>query len=80
MGTQRFLIIALDRTNTIFVVFQYHGFHDVPRVLITGVRSFQAFSPAPTWTDSYTWPRSHAGFDLMPDKMNYFRLSQAALL
>ena len=40
----RIKLIAFDRTHTIYVVFQSRGFYDVPRVLIAGARSFQAFA------------------------------------
>ena len=38
------IIIALDRTHTIYVVFQSRGFYDVPRVLIGDAKSFQALA------------------------------------
>jgi len=34
----------------------------------------------PSWTDWHTWPRSHAGIDPMPRKMNLDHPCQAALL
>ena len=60
-------VIAFDRTHTIYVVFQFRGFYDVPRVFIADARPFQVF--APSWTNRHTCLRSHAGVDPMPDWM-----------
>ena len=60
------IVIAFDRTDTIYVVFQSRGFYNVPLVLIADARSF---SP-PFWTDWHTWPRPHASIDPILDKNN----------
>lgn len=60
-------IFAFDRTHNIYVVLQDHGFYYVNRVLIEDARSFQLWPPSFTYWHS--WPRSHAGIDPMPDKI-----------
>ena len=72
------IIVAFKRTRTIYVVFQSRGFYDVPWVLISDARSFQALAPILDWLT--IWPRFHAGIDPMPRKMNLDHPCQAALL
>ena len=38
------MLIAFDRTHTIYVVFEFCGFYNFQRVLIVNARSFQALA------------------------------------
>ena len=52
---------AFNRTHTIYVVFQFRGFYDVPRVLIMDATSFQALAAI----------LDTLGFDLMLVSIRY---------
>ena len=57
------MVIAFHRTGTIYVVLQSCG---IWSWMPGNFRLSQ-----PSWTDWHTWPQSHAGIDLTPDKMNF---------
>ena len=71
------LLIALDRMHTVHADFYSSGFYDVPRVLISDARSFQALAPI---LDHVTHLASISCWYRSDVRQDRFRRSQAALL
>ena len=78
------MVIAYDRKHAIYVIFRSCGFYDVARVLITGVRSFQALVAILPWLThlasiSY-WYRSDVRRDKFRSQAAYSKFQNCEVM